>query len=100
MNTSSTKAYIYILSNKRRSVLYIGMTDSLRKRIYFHKKRLISGFTKKYNVDRLVYFEVTSCIEEASIREKQLKGWSRKKKIGLIEKLNAGWEDLYDWIQS
>jgi len=88
--------YIYILCNSHRTVLYIGMTDDLRQRIYFHKKRLIPGFTKKYNVEKLVYFEECYAQEEALVREKQLKGWRRDRKVKLIEEKNPEWIDLYD----
>ena len=74
MSKETTKSYVYILSNKRRNVVYVGCTDDLRRRIYFHKKRLIVGFTKKYNVDQLVYFEHLYTTEDALIREKQIKG--------------------------
>ena len=88
------KAYVYILSNDRRNVLYIGSTVEFKKRIYLHKKRLIPGFTKKYNVTRLVYFEEYSSIENAEKREKYLKGKTRAKKITFIEKINPDWKDL------
>jgi len=70
MSTIDLKSYVYILSNKRRDVVYVGSTGDLKKRVYFHKKRLISGFTKKYNVDQLVYFEVFETAIEAMVREK------------------------------
>ena len=86
--------YVYILSNERRSVIYIGSTSNLSKRVYAHQKGLIPGFTKKYNVKRLVYFEQHSSIEEARLREKYLKGKTRAKKIKLIESSNPEWNDL------
>ncbi len=98
MNEQPTKSYVYILSNKRRNVVYIGSTDDLRRRIYFHKKRLIQGFTKKYNVDRLVYFECLNSTDDALSREKQIKGYRREKKNRLIEKTNPEWSDLYEKI--
>ena len=88
------KAYLYILCNDRRTVLYIGSTTELKKRIYLHKKRLIPGFTKKYNVTNLIYFEEFPNIEKAEKREKYLKGKTRVKKIMLIEKTNPDWKDL------
>ena len=98
MNDQPKKSYVYILSNRRRNVVYIGSTDNLQRRIYFHKKRLIEGFTKKYNVDQLVYFEYLTATEDALIREKQIKGYRRVKKNKLIEKTNPNWIDLYENI--
>lgn len=89
--------YVYIMTNESRT-LYIGVTNELVRRVYEHKQKLISGFTKKYNMTRLVYFEETSDVLSAIAREKQLKGWLRRKKIALIEKINPGWKDLSeDW---
>ena len=86
---------IYILTNKNNTVLYTGVTSDLRKRLYEHKNKIYaSAFTKKYNVTKLVYFEVFTLIEEAIAREKQIKGGSRKKKIELINSLNPDWNDL------
>lgn len=96
MSTIDLKSYVYILCNKRRNVVYVGSTGDLKKRVYFHKKRLISGFTKKYNVDQLVYFEVFDTAIEAMVREKQLKGYRREKKNLLIWNMNPEWEDLYE----
>lgn len=89
--------YIYILSNKNNSVLYTGMTNSLMRRVWEHKAKLIEGFTKKYNVDKLVYFESFDNPRAAIKREKQIKAGSRKKKIELINKLNPDWKDLYNF---
>jgi putative endonuclease len=89
-------AYTYILTNKRNTVLYTGVTSDLIKRIYEHKQKLVEGFTKKYNVDKLVYYDIFEDIENAIIREKQIKGWIRKKKIELIDSVNPDWKDLYD----
>ena len=90
--------YVYIMTNKSRT-LYIGVTSNLEKRGYEHKNKLIEGFTKKYNIIRLVYFEQTRDVNSAIAREKQIKGWLRKKKIALIEKANPYWEDLSgDWF--
>ena len=88
--------YEYILASHRNGTLYIGVTNDLRKRIYEHKNDLVEGFTKKYKVHTLVYFEETSDIESAIKREKQLKAWKRKWKLELIEESNPNWEDLYD----
>ena len=99
MNAINQKSYVYILSNKGGNVIYIGSTDDLKKRIYFHKNRLIAGFTKKYNVDKLVYFEEHDSTEEAFIREKQIKGYRREKKNNLIEKMNSTWADLYKTLR-
>lgn len=90
--------YTYILFNKRNGTLYIGVTSNLVKRVYEHKNKLVDGFTKKYNIDKLGYYEIFDDIEEAIIREKKLKGASRKKKLELIEMNNLEWLDLYDEI--
>ena len=90
-------SYVYIIVSLSK-VLYIGVTSDLEKRIYQHKNRLIDGFSKKYKIDRLVYFEAYEDINVAISREKQLKGWRRDKKIALIEKRNEHWKDLaFDW---
>ena len=86
MNTQ--QFYVYMLNNDKGNVLYIGSTEDLRKRVYFHKRRLIPGFTKKYNVHRLVYYETHSSLEAAEVREKQLKGKTRAKKNILVESIN------------
>jgi putative endonuclease len=85
--------YVYIVSNAART-LYIGVTNDLERRMYEHKNKLINGFTKKYNLTKLVYYELTGDIRDAIYREKQLKGWLRIKKIELIEEDNPGWDDL------
>lgn len=90
-----TESYVYLLANKHNNVLYTGVTNDLIRRFYEHKNKLVAGFTQKYNVDRLVYFEVCSGIVVAIEREKQIKGWSRKKKQALINSLNPEWDDLY-----
>ena len=87
--------YVYILASKRNGTLYIGVTSDLAKRIYEHKHSLIKGFTKKYNVDRLVYYETTEDVESAILREKRLKKWKRQWKVELIEQKNPNWKDLY-----
>jgi putative endonuclease len=86
--------YVYILASFRR-VLYIGFTRDLRKRIWEHREGVVAGFTKKYNVKMLVYYEMYKDPLEAISREKQLKRWSRGKKIKLIESVNPEWKDLY-----
>ena len=90
--------YIYILTNKRNNVLYTGVTNDLQRRVSEHREKLVGGFTKKYNVNKLVYYEETESIEAALNREKQIKGGSRQKKIDLIEGMNPQWRDLYDEI--
>ena len=92
------KGYIYILFNKRNGTLYTGVTSDLPKRIYEHKNKLSEGFTKKYNVDKLGYYEVFDNIITAIEREKQIKAGSRKNKLKLIESINPEWKDLYDTI--
>ena len=89
-----SKYSVYIMTNKRNSVLYTGVTNDLERRIYEHQNKLIEGFTKKYNVIKLVYYEMTEDITAAIEREKQIKGWLRKKKIALIEAVNPSWKDL------
>ncbi|MBU4311123.1 MAG: GIY-YIG nuclease family protein [Candidatus Omnitrophica bacterium] len=88
--------YVYILASKRNGTLYIGVTNDLVRRVYEHKEGLVEGFTKKYKVDRLVYFEETNDVESAITREKRLKKWNRQWKIELIEKENPEWKDLYE----
>ena len=89
--------YVYIITNKSGS-LYIGVTNNLERRMYEHKHKLIPGFSFRYNIDRLMYFEETSDVNEAIRREKVLKGWLRKKKIALIEAVNPNWEDLSEGL--
>ena len=88
--------FVYILTNKHHRVLYTGVTSDLPRRIYEHKAKLVEGFTKKYNVDKLVFFEVYEDIVDAIAREKQIKAGSRKKKIELIGSMNPQWRDLYE----
>ena len=87
--------YIYILASQKNGTLYVGVTSDLIKRIYEHKNDLVEGFTHKYTIHNLVYFEATESIESAIMREKQLKKWNRAWKINLIEKSNPAWKDLY-----
>ena len=86
---------VYILASFNK-VLYIGVTSNLKNRVWQHKNKEVEGFTKKYNVDKLVYFEQTENVWSALEREKQLKKWRREKKIYLIEKENPNWRDLFD----
>lgn len=90
--------YIYILASKRHGNLYIGVTSNLVQRVYQHRNKILEGFTKKYSVHRLVYFERYDCAESAIKREKRLKSWHRRWKIELIESLNPEWRDLYKCI--
>ncbi|WP_293154703.1 GIY-YIG nuclease family protein [Okeania sp. SIO2C9] len=87
--------YIYIMTNKRNTVLYTGVTNDLIKRVYEHKSKLVEGFTKKYNINKLVYFEMYENPSEAIAREKQIKAGSRQKKVNLINSMNLEWKDLY-----
>ena len=86
--------YVYIITNKNNTTLYVGVTNDLERRMYEHKNKLVDGFTKKYNINKLVYFEQTTDVRSAIEREKQLKAGSRQKKIELIEKENGDWLDL------
>jgi putative endonuclease len=89
--------YVYIMTNKS-GTLYTGMTSNIKKRVYDHKNKLIPGFTEKYNINRLVYYETFDDVYSAIAREKTIKGWLRKKKIELIQKTNPDWKDLArDW---
>lgn len=90
-----TESYVYLLTNKHNNVLYTGVTNNLIRRIYEHKAKLVKGFTQRYNVDRLVYYEACANIVEAIQREKQIKGWTRKRKDTLVNDINPQWEDLY-----
>ena len=90
--------YVYILSNWSDSVLYIGVTGNLTRRLYEHRNGLADGFTKKYNVHKLVYYEVTNDVYSAISREKQLKKWNRSKKNTLIRNTNPKWADLSDGL--
>ena len=91
--------YVYIMTNGART-LYIGVTNDLTRRVYQHKQKLADGFTKKYNITMLAYFKVTSDVQAAIAREKQLKGWLRSKKIALVESMNPRWVDLSaEWYE-
>jgi putative endonuclease len=88
--------YVYIMTNKNNTVLYTGITNDLRRRVYEHKHKLVDGFTKKYNITKLVYYEVFRDAENAIFREKHIKAGSREKKVALINALNPRWKDLYE----
>jgi putative endonuclease len=90
--------YVYILTTQNNTVLYIGVTNDLINRVYQHKHNLIEGFTKRYQIHKLVYFEAGEDIITAIEREKQLKKWGRQKKIDLVNSFNPDWHDLYDEI--
>jgi len=92
------KGYVYILTNTNNTVLYTGVTSNLVKRIYEHKNKEVSGFTEKYNLHKLIYYEIFEDMINAIMREKQIKGWLRSKKISLIGKTNPDWDDLYKSI--
>lgn len=94
----SKNPYVYILASKRNGTLYVGVTSNLAKRIWQHKNGFADGFTKKYSVDQLVYYEKHENMLSAIHREKRLKEWQRKWKLDLIEKDNPHWKDLYDEI--
>lgn len=89
---------VYILANKRNGTLYIGVTSDLLKRIWEHRNDMVEGFTRRYGVHRLVWYEVHESMESAIEREKRLKEWKRKWKLELIERSNPDWRDLYDMI--
>lgn len=91
--------YVYILASKRNGTLYIGITSGLVQRIWQHKNKMVEGFTQKYNVNKLVYYELHPNAESAITREKQMKKWRRSWKIRLIEEKNPDWKDLYDDIR-
>ena len=92
--------YVYILASKRNGTLYTGVTNDLARRVYEHRSGIIHGFTKQYKVHSLVWFEVHDDINEALLREKQIKKWERQWKLRLIEEKNPKWIDLFDQIAS
>lgn len=95
----SKEYYVYIMTNKSRTI-YTGVTNDLVRRVYEHKNKLVKGFTNKYNIQYLVYYEATSGIESAIEREKQIKGWLRTRKIELINSVNPEWKDLSEeWFE-
>ena len=92
--------YVYIITNKAKGVLYTGVTNDLARRVFEHKKKCVPGFSSKYNLTKLAFFEETSDVQAAIAREKQIKGWLRKKKVELIESQNPAWKDLSDgWYE-
>jgi len=92
----SNQYYVYIVTNKHNTVLYTGVTNDLRRRVHEHKEGLGGGFTSRYKVGKLVYYQVTGDVHAAIAREKQIKGGSRRKKIDLIEGMNPEWKDFYE----
>ena len=90
----SRQYYVYLITNQNNRVLYTGVTNDLPRRILEHRKKTVKGFTARYNVDKLVFFEVTSDVHAAIAREKQIKGWIRAKKNALVESINPTWRDL------
>lgn len=90
--------FVYILAKNRNGTIYIGVTNNLTRRIWEHKNKIIEGFTNKYDVNKLVHYEIFENIQSAIMREKRLKEWPRKWKLDLIEKGNPQWHDLYDKI--
>ncbi|NIA16461.1 MAG: GIY-YIG nuclease family protein [Nitrospiraceae bacterium] len=92
--------FVYVLTNKNDKVMYVGMTNDLERRVYEHKAKLLKGFTKKYNVSKLVYYEETGDVSTAIAREKEIKKWRREKKNRLVETLNPEWKDLSEgWFE-
>lgn len=85
--------FVYIMSSEWRTI-YVGMTNDLARRVWEHKRKLVKGFTARYDIDRLVYFEEYEQVTQAIAREKQIKGWKRFKKVGLIDSMNPEWKDL------
>ncbi|MDD3149751.1 MAG: GIY-YIG nuclease family protein [Candidatus Gastranaerophilales bacterium] len=92
------QSYIYIMTNKKNGTIYTGVTSNLIRRVHEHKRKIFKGFTQKYELDKLVYYQIFDNIEDAITREKQIKGGSRKKKLDLINEFNKDWEDLYEKI--
>ena len=86
--------YVYILTNWNNEVMYVGITNNLERRVYEHRQKLVKGFTEKYNVSKLVYFEETNDVESALAREKEIKKWRREKKNKLVQRINPEWRDL------
>jgi len=98
--TKDYNFYVYILTNWNDQVMYIGMTNNLERRLYEHKNKLVEGFTKKYNVDKLVYYEHGNDVHAAIAREKEIKKWRREKKNNLVKTMNPEWKDLsLEWEQ-
>ncbi len=94
----SRQYYVYILTNINNRVLYTGVTNDLKRRVYEHKEKFVNGFTKKYNVSKLVYYEIFEDAENAILREKKIKAGSRQKKIDMVNAMNKEWADLYEGL--
>ncbi len=94
----SKQYYVYLMTNKNNRVLYTGITNDLKRRVYEHREKLVNGFTKKYNVSKLIYYQVFEDPENAILREKKIKAGSRQRKIDLINSKNNKWRDLYEEI--
>jgi putative endonuclease len=94
----SKNGFVYILTNKNNTTLYTGVTNDLKRRVYEHKEKLIEGFTKKFNLSKLVYYEVSDSIVSAIEREKQIKNYSREKKLELVQSKNESWKYLYEGL--
>ncbi len=92
--------YVYILASDRNGTLYVGVTNDLKRRIHEHKSKVFKGFTEKYKVDKLIWYESTESIEAALIKEKQMKKWNRDWKIKMIEEKNYEWKDLYEYMRN
>ena len=90
--------FVYLMASQKNGTLYVGVTNDLVRRVFEHKNDLVEGFTKRYGVHTLVWFESTSSIEAAIQREKQLKNWKRDWKVSLIEQFNPDWNELYDGL--
>src|SRR5438067_7458490 len=98
MRPNIPQFFVYLMTNKNKTAVYTGVTNSLEHRVWQHKKKVFPGFTKKYNCDRLIFFEIYLRIEQAIAREKQIKGWTRAKKNALVFPMNPRWDDLAeDW---
>jgi putative endonuclease len=95
---SSNQYYVYILTTERNTALYTGVTNDLVRRVYEHKTNVVDGFTKRYNIHKLVYYEIGEDALTTIEREKQIKSWVRQKKIAMIDKFNPDWHDLYNEI--
>jgi putative endonuclease len=96
MPRTERQYFIYIMANSTNTVTYTGVTNDLKRRVYEHKAKLVNGFTKKYNIAKLVYYEMCDDIASAILREKQIKGFRRSKKVELVSAMNSNWRDLYD----
>ncbi|MBE9516383.1 MAG: GIY-YIG nuclease family protein [Proteobacteria bacterium] len=94
MHYQRNSYFVYIMTNWNNKVMYIGVTNNIERRIYEHKQKLVSGFTEKYNISKLVYLEESDCIDSAINREKQIKKWRRSKKNDLVKAINPKWNDL------